>query len=495
MRAASASLGLAVLVAVCSLSCFLPSNADSALGYLDKHTSQYTQELIDLVNIPSISSLPEHRQDMLSAAEWLQSRLKTAGLKEVKIYPTKAQPLVFGQWLHAKGAPTVLIYGHYDVQPVDPLELWHNKPFDAKLVNGEFLGRGAADDKGGLLQPIQAVEALLNSEGKLPVNVKFLFEGQEEVGSPDFGPFLTQNSKLLEADYALSADGGQNFRDQGSLAIGLRGAVAVEVELRTLASDQHSGMKGGTVLNPINALAKLLAGMVDDNNHITVDGFYDDVKALTAEDKDDLAAFPFDEEAEFQALGGAHPVGEKGYSTLERRWLRPTLDVVGIYGGFQGVGIKTIVPAKATAKISCRLVPNQNPDKIIQALEAHVDKHAPTGAKVTFKTLGFKAFPYSMPKDTIVNKAAAKVLEEVMGKPTLFYREGGTIPAMALLKNLLNIDMTMFSFGLPDDRIHAPNERYVESMYKMGRVAYVKLFQSIGGLLQQDEVHHDSSEL
>ncbi|DBA76494.1 TPA: hypothetical protein ACH3X2_008556 [Trebouxia sp. C0005] len=494
MRAAASSGTHLFLVTMWLCSHVLSSGANAPLDYLDKHTSQYTKELIDLVNIPSISSLPEHHTDILSAAKWLQGRLKTAGLEEVKIYPTKSQPLVFGQWLHAKGAPTVLIYGHYDVQPVDPLELWNNKPFDAKLVNGEFLGRGAADDKGGLLQPIQAVEALLKSEGKLPVNVKFLLEGQEEIGSPDFETFLTQNGKLLQADYALSADGGQNFRDQGGLAIGLRGAITVEVELQTLASDQHSGMKGGTVLNPINALAKLLAGMVDDDHHITVEGFYDDVRPLTSEDKADLAAFPFDEEAEFQALGGALPVGEKGFTTLERRWLRPTLDVVGIWGGFQGAGVKTIVPSKATAKVSCRLVPNQDPDKIVQALEAHMDRHAPHGAKVTFRLLGFKAHPYSMPKDTIVNKAAAKVLEEVMGKPTLFYREGGTIPAMALLKNVLDIDMTMFSFGLPDDRIHAPNERYVESMYKMGRVAYVKLLQSIGGLAQQEE-YHDGSEL
>lgn len=485
----------AILVFMHLASCPLLGHADPALSHLDLHANQYTQELIDLVNIPSISSLPEHANDMLAAATWLETRLRTAGLEEVNIYPTNAQPLVYGQWLHAKGAPTVLIYGHYDVQPVDPLELWKTSPFDAQLLNGEFLGRGVADDKGGLLQPIQAVEALLaTSGGKLPVNVKILLEGQEEVGSPDFAAFLRSHKSLLKADYALSADGGQMFQDQGILAIGLRGAVAVEVTLQTLSSDQHSGMKGGSVLNPINALAKLLAGMVDDNNHITVKGFYDNVKEIDAEDKEDLAAFPFDEEAELASLGAALPVGEKGFTTLERRWLRPTLDVVGIYGGFQGVGIKTIVPSKATAKISCRIVPNQNPDKIIKALESHVKEHAPAAANVTFKTLGFKAFPYSMPKDTIVNNAASKVLQEVTGKPTFYYREGGTIPAMALLKKELGIDMTMFGFGLPDDRIHAPNERYRENMYKTGRIAYVKLLQRIGGLAEMN-VGHDSSEL
>ncbi|KAK9817046.1 hypothetical protein WJX72_008852 [[Myrmecia] bisecta] len=452
------------------------------LDYLTEKQSDFSADLIELARIPSISSLPEHAGDVEKASKWVEGRLKLAGLEDVTVLETGTQPAVFGQWLHASGQPTVMIYGHYDVQPVDPLELWAVPPFEPVVKDGFYRGRGVDDDKGGLLQPIQALEAYLKTVRSLPINVKFLIEGQEEVGSPQLPALLRKHKKLLSCDYALSADGSQINEQQGGIAIGLRGAVAVEVEAQTVDSDLHSGVKGGSVQNPINALAQFIAGLHLPNRTVAIEGFYDNVRDITEEDKADFARFPYSDDVEMKSLGALGPFGEEGYTTLERRWLRPTLDVVGIYGGFQGEGIKTIIPSKATAKLSARLVPDQDPEHILKVLERHVEQHAPPFTKMTFKLLGFRAAPYAMPRDTLPNRAAAKALELVFGNTPLLYREGGTIPAMALFREHLGVDMTAFGFGLPDDNIHAPNERYRVSMFKKGREAYVHIFQAIADL-------------
>ncbi|KAK9909549.1 hypothetical protein WJX75_003981 [Coccomyxa subellipsoidea] len=448
------------------------------------HTNKYDEDLIQLAKIASISSLPEHNTDIQRAAEWLFTRLKDAELEDVQILQTKGQPAVYGQWLHATGAPTVLIYGHYDVQPVDPLDLWTSPPFEptvSRTGKGQeyFRGRGVSDDKGGLLQPVHAVEAYLKGRKALPVNVKFLIEGQEEIGSPNLAELLVEHKELLAADMALSADGGQISEKQAGIVLGLRGGVAFEVEAQTVGQDLHSGLKGGSVQNPVHALAQFVADLHAPNGSVAVDGFYEGVREITAEDRADAAAFPFDEAAEMESLGALGPHGEEGFSTLERRWLRPTLEVVGIYGGFSGVGIKTIVPAKATAKISCRLVPDQDPDHVMSALRRHVETHAPPQTRLKFLPLPFRAHPYIMPRHTVANRAAAKVLKEVFGAPTLFYREGWTIPFFDLCASHLGIQPISFGFGLPTDGIHSANERFRVSMYDKGREAWIRMLQEI----------------
>ncbi|EIE20818.1 peptidase M20 [Coccomyxa subellipsoidea C-169] len=433
---------------------FQDQTSDPVAKFASQNLKKYDDDLIQLAKIASISSLPEHNADILKAAEWLVPRLKAAELEDVRILQTKGQPAVYGQWLHAAGAPTVLIYGHYDVQPVDPLELWTSPPFNPTVTRtgkgqGYFRGRGVSDDKGGLLQPVQAVEAYLKTKKALPVNVKFLLEGQEEIGSPNLAELLAEHKELLAADMALSADGGQISETQAGVVLGLRGGVAFEVEAQTVGQDLHSGLKGGSVQNPIHALAQFVADLHAPNGSVAVDGFYDLLDVVCVEQR-----------------------------VNARRWLRPTLEVVGIYGGFSGVGIKTIVPSKATAKISCRLVPDQDPDHVMSALKRHVDTHAPAQTRLTFTPLPFRAHPYIMPRDTVANRAAAKVLGGLFGT-VKFYRDGGSIPALALFKEHLNLFMTCFSFGLPDDNIHSPNERFRVSMYDKGREAWIRMLQEI----------------
>ncbi|CAK0764903.1 hypothetical protein CVIRNUC_003205 [Coccomyxa viridis] len=457
------------------------SNVNEALTYSDKNVNRIDEDLLQLAAIPSISSLPEHAKDIIAASQWLIDHLKSSGLENVQLLPTNAQPSVYAEWLKADGAPTVLVYGHYDVQPVDPLQLWNTPPFEPTVDRKKdmlFRGRGVSDDKGGLLQPIHAVEAFLKTSKQLPVNVKFLLEGQEEIGSPNLAELLHENAGLLKADIALSADGGQISAEHSGIALGLRGGIAFEVEAQTVDVDLHSGMKGGSVQNPIHALAQFVDNLHAPNGSVNVEGFYRGVRERTEEDKADAAAFPFDEAAEMASLGAMGPHGEEGFTTLERRWLRPTLDVVGIWGGFTGTGIKTIVPSKATAKISCRLVPDQDPVAILEALRAHTEGHAPPQTKLTFRKLPFHAQPYLMPRNTMANRAATKVLKGLFKGP-FYYREGGSIPALALMKEHLGIWCTSFGFGLSTDNLHSPNERYMITMWDKGREAWIRLLQEI----------------
>lgn len=440
---------------------------------------KYNQELLDLAAIPSIASLPEHSGDIEKAARWLVKRLKSAGFEGVQVLKTEQQPAVYAEWLHARSAPTILIYGHYDVQPVDPLNLWTRPPFEPYIKDGRFWGRGISDDKGGLLAPIQAVEAYLKSSKALPVNIKIILEGQEEIGSPNMQAFLAEHSKLLTADFVVSADGDQISRTQGGIPIALRGATAFDVEAKTLNTDVHSGTFGGSVQNANVALATFVSQLHLANGSVAIPGFYDAVAEPTEEDRADAAKYPEDESAQRKRIGATEPVGEAGFTTLERTWLRPTCETIGMVGGFTGTGVKTIVPAKATAKFVCRLVPNQDPDAVLKAAEAYVNSVRIPGTKLSLRKLGFSGLPYLMPRDTLGNRAAAKVLEEELGKKALFYRMGGSIPATGYFKQFLDIYTTVFAFGLEENNVHAPDESYPLSSYQLGRRAYVKILHEI----------------
>jgi acetylornithine deacetylase/succinyl-diaminopimelate desuccinylase-like protein len=447
--------------------------------YLEENGPSYLDELCELLRIPSISSLPEHAADVHQAADWVADRLKAAGVEEVQVLPTEGHPVVYGQWLHASGGPTILIYGHFDTQPVDPIELWSQPPFEPVIKDDRIYARGASDDKGNMLAPILAVEAMLNTLGKLPVNVKFFFEGQEEIGSPDLPDFIASHRDLLACDFILSADGGQWEKDQPALVLARRGLCALQIDMKSAAQDVHSGTYGGTFLNPIHALARLIDSMRSPDGRIIVDGFYDDVLALSDTDRDQIAQIPYEENAYMRKLGVKQLCGESGYSTYERAWIRPTLDVNGIWGGFQGEGIKTVIPSEAHAKITCRLVPDQNPAKIVELITAHVAKHVPTGATAAVKKLAGTADPYVIPFEHPGNQAARVVLKELYGKEPYVIRMGGTIPVSGIFLKLLDAHMVNFAFGLNDENIHAPDEFFRISSFKRALNAYCMMLERL----------------
>lgn len=448
--------------------------------YLEDNGSGYLDELCDFLRIPSISSLPEHAENVRQAADWVADRLKVAGIEEVQVLPTDGHPVVYGQWLHAPGGPTILIYGHFDTQPVDPIDLWSHPPFEPVIKDDRIYARGASDDKGNMLAPILAVEAMLKTQGKLPVNLKFFFEGQEEIGSPDLPDFISSQRDLLACDLILSADGGQWEKDQPALVIGRRGLCALQLDMKSAASDVHSGTYGGTFLNPIHALARLIDSMRTPDGQIIVDGFYDDVQALSDAEREQIAQVPYDENEYMRKLGLKQLCGEPGFSTYERAWIRPTLDVNGIWGGFQGEGIKTVIPSEASAKITCRLVPDQQPDKIVELIVAHVEKHLPAGTTAAVKKLAGTADPYVIPIDHPGNQAARATLKELYGKEPYITRMGGTIPVSGIFLKFLKAHMVNFAFGLNDENIHAPDEFYRISSFKRSLVAYCMMLERLG---------------
>jgi len=448
--------------------------------YLEENSSSYLEELCAFLRIPSISSIPEHADDVRQAADWVADRLKVAGIEEVQVLPTDGHPVVYGQWLHASGGPTILIYGHFDTQPVDPIELWSQPPFKPVIKDNRIYARGASDDKGNMLAPILAVEAMLKTQGKLPVNVKFFFEGQEEIGSPQLPDFISSQRNLLACDLILGADGGQWEKDQPALVIGRRGLCALQIDLKSAAGDVHSGTYGGTFLNPIHALARLIDSMRSPDGRIVVNGFYDDVLALSDAERDQIAQIPYDENEYMRKLGLKQLSGEPGYSTFERAWIRPTLDVNGIWGGFQGEGIKTVIPSEAHAKITCRLVADQKPDKIVELIAAHVEKHLPAGTAASVKKLAGTADPYMIPLDHPGNQATRETLNELYGKEPYVTRMGGTIPVSGIFLKFLNAHMVNFAFGLNDENIHAPDEFFRISSFKRALNAYCMMLERLG---------------
>ena len=448
-------------------------------NYLEANQDRYLKELLEFLSIPSISSLKEYKADVAKAGEWVAARLQAAGIENVQVLPTGGHPVVYGDWMHAPDKPTVLIYGHFDTQPVDPLELWTQPPFEPALKDNRVYARGASDDKGNMLAPILAVEALLSSESRLPVNVKCFFEGQEEIGSPQLPEFISANRQRLACDLILSADGGQWDEDQPALMIGLRGLCNLQIDVRAARSDTHSGTFGGTIMNPIHALVRLIDTMHTPQGAIAVEGFYDAVRPLTEPEQDQLAEIPFDE-ADYKAeLGVDALFGEPGFSTYERAWIRPTLEVNGIWGGFQGEGVKTVLPSSAHAKISCRLVPDQDPAQILKLLTTHIEKHTPPGVKVALDLNPSTADPYLIPFDHPGNQAAADVHKELFGKEPYYARMGGSIPVCGIFLKELGAYTVNFAFGLKDENVHGPDEFFRLKSFSRAQLAYGMLLEQL----------------
>lgn len=452
----------------------------SWLDYIEEHSEQYVAELTDFLRIPSVSSLSEHAEDVKRAAEWVAERLRKAGMEAVEVMPTGGHPVVYGQWLHAPGKPTVLIYGHFDVQPADPLELWTTAPFEPEVRDGRIYARGASDNKGNMLIPIIAGEALLRSDGSLPLNVKFLFEGQEEIGSPQLPEFIKGNRELLACDLILNADSGQWSEDQPSLLTSLRGLCGLQLDVSGADSDLHSGIYGGAVQNPIHALVQILNSMRGTDGRILIGGFYDSVRILSDAEKAQIDSIPFDESGFMSRVGVTELFGEAGFSNPERLWTRPTLELNGIWGGFQGEGLKTVLPSKAHAKITCRLVADQDPEHINSLLEAHIRKNIPPGVKIDITPVESNANPYVMPADLPGGLAAIEVLSELYGKKPLLVREGGSVPILSIFLEHLGTYATCFGFAMNDEKFHAPDEFFRLKSFELGQRAYCKILQRLG---------------
>ncbi len=433
--------------------------------YQEKNKDRFLSELLELLRIPSVSAKTEHKADMIRCAEAVKQRLLEAGADKVDIYPTEGHPIVYGEKIIDPSKPTVLVYGHYDVQPAEPLELWKNEPFDPTIIDGKIFARGSCDDKGQVYMHIKALETLVKTN-TLTDNIKFCIEGEEEVGSPNLGKFVTAHKELLKADCVLISDSAMISLDTPSLDIGLRGLSYIEVEVTGPNRDLHSGVYGGAVANPITILAKMIASLHDENNHITIPGFYDDVLISSDEERALMAKAPFDENEYKTDLGVKELWGEKGYSTNERTGIRPTMELNGIWGGYTGEGAKTVLPSKAFAKISARLVPNQESDKITKLLIDHLLKIAPP--YVTVKaSLHHGGEPYVTPIESNAYKAAAKAIETTFGKSPIPVRGGGSIPICALFEKELGIKIVLMGFGLDSDNLHSPNEKFdIANFYK-----------------------------
>lgn len=430
---------------------------EKVLPYIKANSDRYLAELKDFLAIPSVSSQKEHAGDMQKCAEWVSGQMTTIGLENVRILPTGGYPLVFGEWLHAAEKPTVLLYGHYDVQPVDPLNLWTSPPFEATIRGDNLYARGSADDKGQVLIHLKAVEAIIKQHGGLPVNIKMLIEGEEEVGSENLDKFVEENQELLKADLAVISDSGMYAKGVPSICYSLRGLSYMEVEVTGPNRDLHSGSFGGSVHNPVQALCEMIASLHDKNGRITVKGFYDDVRPLTKTERNSFKKLPFSDRNYAKDLGVAQLYGEKGFTTLERVWGRPTLECNGIWGGYTGEGAKTVLPAKAFAKISMRLVPDQSSAKAAKLFEKHFKKIAPKTVEVKVRSLhgGEAAIT---PIDSPGVKAAVSALEKGFGKKVLYQGEGGSIPIVAQFKKVLGLDTVLLGFGLPDENAHSPDE-------------------------------------
>lgn len=454
------------------------SQMEQALAQARRDRERHLAEYREVLAIPSISTLSEHKGDVLSTAEWLAAQLRALRMENVEIIPTAGHPIVYGEWLHAPGKPTILIYGHYDVQPVDPVNEWDSPPFGGD-IRGDFLyGRGASDMKGQIFAQIKAMECLA-AHGDYPVNVKYLLEGEEEIGSPSLPGFIAENRDRLACDAVLNCDAGIHDKDTPAITYSLRGLAYFELEIRTAKKDLHSGLFGGSVRNPLHVLADVISAMHDADGRVTLPGFYDDVRALSDEERELLRQVPYSD-AEWTAMAGTQLCfGEAGFTTVERIGARPTLEVNGVWGGFTGEGAKTVLPARAHAKISARLVADQDPDAVEGQLRAFLEAHVP--ADVAWSLHKHSSGPGStMDRKSLYMKAAEEALKTVFGKPPLFKREGGSVPIVGLLQKQLGVDTVMLGFALPDDGIHGPNERqYLPNFYR-GIETYIHYLCGLG---------------
>jgi acetylornithine deacetylase/succinyl-diaminopimelate desuccinylase-like protein len=428
-------------------------------AYFAENRDNHLTELNEFLRIPSISSLSEHKQDMQTAASWLTAAMKRVNLENITIDETGGHPVVYADWLHAPGKPTILFYGHYDVQPVDPLNLWETPPFEPSIRNNKLFARGASDDKGQVFMHLKAIEALFALDGTLPVNVKFIIEGEEEIGSPNLPPYVEKNKEKLAADLILISDTGLYAPGKPAVCYGLRGLTGIQIDVRGAKGDLHSGLYGGGVQNAIHALADILASFHDEHGTIQVEGFYDRVRPLAEEERQAYRDLNFDEEALKEEVGVKELFGEKGYSYLEQTWARPTLEVNGVFGGFSGEGIKTVLPAEAGAKITCRLVPDQDPEEISALLKAHIEKNKPAAVEITITEFD-KGAPFITPFDHPVIQAAGRSYERVYEVPTAYTRGGGSIPIVAAFDQILQLPVVLMGFGLSSENFHAPNEHF-----------------------------------
>ncbi|MFJ8234861.1 dipeptidase [Ureibacillus sp. NPDC094379] len=427
--------------------------------YFSNNREKHLNELFEFLRIPSISSLSEHKEDMQQGANWLADALTKLKIENVTVDQTAGHPVVYGEWLHAEGKPTILFYGHYDVQPVDPLNLWESEPFNPEIRDNKLFARGASDDKGQVFMHLKMIEALFATEGTLPVNVKFIYEGEEEIGSPNLPAYVEANKEKLAADLIVISDTGLYAPGKPAVCYGLRGLTGVQIDVRGAKGDLHSGLYGGGVQNAIHALADIVASFRDEYGTIQVEGFYDQVRPLSDEERQAYRELNFDEEALKEELGVNELFGEKGYSYLEQTWARPTLEVNGIFGGFSGEGIKTVLPAEAGAKITCRLVPDQEPNEIVALLRQHIEKHKPDGVEVKVSEFD-KGAPWITPFDHPLIQAAGKSYERIYNVPTAFTRGGGSIPIVAAFDEILQLPVVLMGFGLNSENFHAPNEHF-----------------------------------
>ncbi|MGE0041038.1 MAG: dipeptidase [Vicinamibacterales bacterium] len=454
---------------------------DKVVDFINVHRDKYVDELKTYLAIPSISALPEHAADVRACAEWTAGEMRRIGLQNVRLEETAGHPVVYGEWLGAPGAPTILFYGHYDVQPVDPVSLWTTPPFEATVRDGEIYARGSADDKGQVFMHFKAVEAHLAQHGSLPVNMKFLIEGEEEVGSENLDTFVRGHKDLLAADVVVISDSPMFDRGIPSICYGLRGLAYFQIDLRGTKSDLHSGSFGGAVANPAMVLAQVLAQMKDKGGRVKIPGFYDDVVALRDEERAEFAKLPFNERRYRQDLGAPKLFGESGYTTLERIWGRPTFEVNGLLSGFTGDGAKTVIPAVAMGKVSMRLVPNQDPKKIGDLFEEYLKKVAPKTVDLTITRMhGGK--PWMTAFDNPFVQAAGRAIEQGFGKTPVFNREGGSIPVVATFQEELGLPCVLFGVGLPDENAHAPDEKLDLGNFHNGIIASAFLYKEIGAL-------------
>ena len=452
---------------------------NAIIDFINSNRDRYVDELKTFLAIPSISALPQHRGDVRRCSEWTAEELRRIGLQNVRLIETPGYPVVYGDWLGAPGAPTILFYGHYDVQPVDPLDLWESPPFEASVREGEIYARGAADDKGQIFMHFKAVEAILKQMGRLPVNIKFILEGEEEVGSAHLHEFVRDHKDQLAADVVVISDSPMFDRGVPSICYGLRGLVYFQIDLRGTKTDLHSGSFGGAVANPAFVLAQLLAQMKDRGGRVKIPGFYDAVQPLTEEERAEFKRLPFHEKRYRQDLGAPKLFGERDYTTLERVWARPTFEVNGLLSGFTAEGAKTVIPAVAMAKVSMRLVPDQDPDQVASLFEAYLKKVTPKTVELKITRMhGGK--PWMTAFDNRFVQAAGRAIERGFGQRPVFNREGGSIPVVSTFQEVLGLPSVLFGVALPDENAHAPNEKLDLGNFHNGILASTFLYEEIG---------------
>jgi len=453
----------------------------SAIVFAQQNRPRFLEELKALLRIPSISTLPEHKDDVRRAAETLAAELKRIGMENVRLIETAGHPLVYADWLHATGKPTALLYGHYDVQPPDPLDEWLSPPFEPAERNGNLYARGAVDDKGQMYMHVKALESLLATEGKLPLNVRVILEGEEEVGGEGIATYVASKPADMAADFALVSDTEMFAPGLPTLCVGLRGMIYTEIEVRGAKTDLHSGMYGGAAPNPFIALSQIIAKLKDESGHILIPGLYDKLIPPSREELTAWESLPFDEEHyRLTEVGAKTLIGEEGYSVLERTWARPTLDVHGMPGGFIGAGAKTVIPAKALAKVSIRLVPDMTPAESFALYSDYIQHLTPPGVTVDVRLI-HSGDPCLISVDNPYIQAATAALREIWGRETVFIRSGGSIPIVGDFARHLNLPSVMMGFGLPDDNLHAPNEKFLISNFYQGTESIIRFLELVGG--------------